>query len=134
MTCAARFAGNYRGNAQATGDSLDHILKHVDVWVEKHARRVVVDVGRQVLAMAKSWEPDLKLNSIKLGFHPQYSDDRCFQMMDSLLDVAQKSTETINLTPVGPTPPPSPRDEEVERSDVGSSPPASWFIFKFCSN
>lgn len=114
----------FGGDVEATNHSLDYLLEHLPEEADHHSKKIAIEPGKQVLAIAKARDPYFKLELIEAGFPPEMTDDQCHALMDEMTEVSIILAGTIDLIPDPPSPSRQ-ADDEAMLSDVGSSPPAA---------
>ncbi|GJN00085.1 hypothetical protein PR202_ga17240 [Eleusine coracana subsp. coracana] len=75
----------HANQVEKTRHSLEYFLEHGPEVIKQHTRRVVIEAGSQVLAICKSWNPELFEDQIREGFNPKKIVDQCQLLLDSMV-------------------------------------------------
>ena len=128
----------HRGSTQTVCGDLPTQLWASPQNIEEHYREVAIEAGAHVAAALRSWFPPVEVDFIKDGVHPDISEDRWQELLDSSIDLVTGLLSDLNVNPGrfpleadAPRPPPAIGDiidedvSDLEASDPDdSAPPA----------
>ena len=74
------------GTSEHVGGDLPAQVRRCPRLIEEHCRDVAIEAGAQVAATIRSWFPSVDGDFIKEGAHPDTTEEKWQQLLDSSID------------------------------------------------
>lgn len=79
--------------------NLQDFLWQVTQMIEDHCKTVAVDAGARMLAIVRSWYPEVDLEAIGRGYFPKTSDENGHHLIVESIPMVEPLMNKLNVNP-----------------------------------